>query len=203
MPIENLLSKLGVLVIDNFMSAEECKALCLQMQKAKKTEAMAYSGHSGLDRIDHSVRKTNYCEVSDLIKCDLIKKTLKLKPTLESFFNTDLDDNFEHPKFLLYETGDFFSPHTDAQLNRKINLSVNLNYKAPNSETTMDDIDSYWGGDLMLYGLFKGNGLAKKGICAPSTIGSLIAYQVDVIHEVTPIEHGSRYAIVSRFLEQQ
>ena len=121
----------------------------------------------------------------------------ELRPQLEVFFGNALASDFEKAKFLKYDPGDFFAPHTDAQYRRKINITINLN----TSINATGELN-FEGGELQLYGLIKKPEFTNKGISAPSTAGCLIAYPVDVVHEVTPIKSGTRFSIVSRFLSE-
>jgi len=188
----SLLRKLGVYVEEDFLMASECAALCEEMNGSVKTEAATYSQSENRERIDHCVRKTHYCAISSKSHIMVNNRIKQQKTILEKFFNTSLEDSFEPPKYLHYGEGAFFSPHTDDQLNRKINITINLNDK----EAKL----GYEGGALQLYGLIKGGAFSNRGIAAPSSLGCLIAYPVDIVHEVTPITAGSRFSIVSRFL---
>ena len=105
---------------------------------------------------------------------------------------------WEKPKFLQYQTGDYFSPHTDEQRHRRLNISIYLNNQAKSANS-----NEYSGGELTLYGLVKSAGWENRGITTPGVQGMLVAYPVNIVHEVTPVEKGSRYAIVTRFLSPQ
>ena len=186
----SLLQKLGIYVVEGFMLASECTNLCAKMRAAAKIEAATFGQTNNTEHIDHSVRKTHYCNVSDESRKAVYKLIKGIIIQLEAFFETSLADEFEQPKFLQYSKGSFFSPNTDEQLNRKINL---------NNKHELDST-GYAGGELRLYGLIKQRGFSTRGIAAPMTADSLIAYPVDVVHEVTPISAGARFCIVSRYL---
>lgn len=194
----SLLRKLGVYVKEDFLVASECAALCGEMSEAIKTEAATYSQSRKIEKIDHRVRKTQYCPISDQSNFAINRRIKEQKSVLEDFFKTQLDDSFEPPKYLYYAKGDFFSPHTDDQLNRKVNITINLNDKDSEAPAL-----SYEGGALQLYGLIQNGAFSNRGIAAPSSAGCLIAYPVDIVHEVTPITAGSRFSIVSRFLAKR
>lgn len=191
----SLLRSLGILVIDDFMSATECLSLCQEMHIASKFSAGTFSNNAQQEHVNDRMRKTQYCQISNSRHQTISNSIRCLKPDLEQFFNEPLSDEFEQPKYLHYGKGDFFAPHTDNQLNRKINITINLNN--PKTHAGNSDFD---GGELQLYGLLKQPGFSTRGVAAPSHAGCLIAYPVDVIHEVTPIVSGVRYSIVSRFL---
>lgn len=195
MSTARLLRKLGILVIEDFLSPSECDAICEEMRIASKSTAGAYSKKTNSESIAPTIRQTQYCDISKTSRKKIATKIQSLKPTIELFFNTQLSEELEPPKYLLYEKGSFFSPHTDDQLNRRINITINLNSKLPSEKAT-----EYEGGDLQLYGLLKGQNFVSRGIAAPSTTGCLTAYPVNIVHEVMPITAGSRYSIVTRFL---
>jgi predicted 2-oxoglutarate/Fe(II)-dependent dioxygenase YbiX len=195
MPTTDLLGKLGIYVDTDFMSPTECSVLCQEMLDSRKTEAGTYDEKNEIERIAHTIRKTQYCHLSDELHGVVTNKIKQLKPKLEHFFQSRYSDLFEGPKYLIYRQGDFFSPHIDSQLNRKINVTVFLN-----KQTTETVELSYQGGSLILYGLMKDRAFKNRGIVAPTKAGCLIAYPVDVVHEITPVLSGARFAIVSRFL---
>lgn len=174
------------------MSASECEALCKEMHVAKKTHAASYSKKHKAEQVDLRIRKTTYCSTSNKSHIEVTNRVKAIKPTLEGFFNTPLADSFKHPKFLTYGEGDLFSPHTDGQLDRKINITINLNIT--NRQT------DYQGGEHQLYGLINKGVFKNRGIVARSSAGTLIAYPLGIVHKVTPITRGARFCIVSRFL---
>jgi predicted 2-oxoglutarate/Fe(II)-dependent dioxygenase YbiX len=191
----NLSRKLGIYVVKDFFSVTEGISLCQEMIRSDKTKAATYSKKHDREQVNGRVRETRYCDISDESQVVVSNRVKRLKPRLERFFDTNLSDSFEHPKYLHYSKGDFFPPHTDNQLDRTINITVNLNSKR-SSPTEL----GYEGGELPLYGLIKHEKFANRGISTPTTTGSLIAYPVDIVDEVTPITYGSRFSIVSRFL---
>jgi len=195
MSTANLLRKLGVYEVEDFFSVTESMSLCQEMLSSDKTKAATYSKKHNREQVNDRVRETSYCDISDESQVVVTNRVKRLKPRLERFFDTTLSDSFEHPKYLHYSKGDFFSPHTDNQLDRKINITINLNSKG-SSPTDL----GYEGGELQLYKLIKHEKFANRGISAPTTTGCLIAYPVDIIDAVNPITYGSRFSIVSRFL---
>ncbi len=198
MPTTRLLSKLGIYVDPDFMSPSECSVFCQEMVCSRKTEAGTYDEKNDIEKVAHTIRKTQYCHLPDELHNVVTKKIKQLKPKLEYFFQSRYSELFENPKYLMYRKGDFFSPHVDSQLNRKINVTVFLN----DQSTEVGD-QSYQGGTLMLYGLLQNSAFKKRGIPTPAKAGYLVAYPVDVVHEVTPVLSGDRFAIVSRFVSER
>jgi len=102
----------------------------------------------------------------------------------------------EKPQFLCYRTGDFFVAHQDGNTglvsldsdkSRLISVSIFLNRQSATAE-----IDSYGGGSLV----FSDWRLDKRFDLAGEA-GTLVAFRSEVTHEVIPVTHGERYAIVS------
>lgn len=193
----SLLRKLGIYVDENFLSPEICDELCQLMRSAPKSDLGIYLQEENTQKLDEKVRTTKSCELPLHYRNDMLERVHALKPKLECFFSETFSKKIESPKYLYYREGDFFSPHKDTQLNRRINLTFYLN-----SPEGSDSAEShrYSGGELKLYGLFKTPRWEKRGISVPGNRGTLVAYPVDVLHEVTPILSGTRFAIVSRFL---
>ena len=192
MTTTHLLQQLGIYIAPHFLTQSECNTLCQEMMSSPTSEAATYRESDKREKVDHAVRQTLYCHISNELHHLITTKISQIRPALETFFQSSLHDAFEHPKYLHYREGDFFSPHTDNQLNRKINITINLN--------DQDSEHSFEGGDLQLYGLLTKGAFKNRGIAAPNHAGCLIAYPVDIVHEITPILSGSRFAIVSRFL---
>jgi len=197
-PTARLLQKLGIFVVEDFLSSSHCNKLCKEIEGAKKSAAGTFSERTQAETLNHRIRKNQYGAVSEHTHTEVTSKIRSIKGDLETFFDTSLAHEFELPKYLKYSKGDFFAPHTDDQLNRKINISVNLN-----SQDAQDSDFVYEGGKLQFYGLITHGQFANRGISAPSNVGSLFAYPVDLVHEVTPVLSGARFSIVSRFLAQK
>jgi predicted 2-oxoglutarate/Fe(II)-dependent dioxygenase YbiX len=190
-----LLRKLGLYIDEQFLSADECLQLCNEMQAAEKISGNVYSEDSKKEYADLSLRKTMTCLVSQSSQDTVASRLLAIKPHLEEVFQEQYANIWEKPKFLQYRTGDYFSPHTDDQAHRRLNISIYLNSQAKSANS-----NEYSGGELTLYGLIKSAGWQNRGITIPGVQGMLVAYPVNIVHEVTPVENGARYAIVSRFL---
>jgi SM-20-related protein len=102
----------------------------------------------------------------------------------------------EEPQFLWYRTGDFFVAHQDGNTglvrldsdkSRLVSVSIFLNQQSETAEN-----DSYSGGSLV----FSDWRLDTRFDLAGEA-GTLVAFRSEITHEVTPVTHGERYAIVS------
>jgi PKHD-type hydroxylase len=100
----------------------------------------------------------------------------------DEFFRYDLS-YIENLQFTLYdEQGSFYAPHTDDvpffPQPRKLSFSIQL------SET-----DSYVGGDLKIH-------VSSNPFIANRTQGTMTAFNSLLLHEVTPMQTGKRFALV-------
>lgn len=193
-----LLRKLGVYVDQKFLTDHLCEAICAEIDNATKSATPVYSEDSKSNSMNIALRKSYYADVPEHYQKILEQKIKALQPVIESHFAEKYHSEiFEHPKFVLYEKDHYFAPHRDSQLHRKINMTIYLN-----DEKTENLTAGYSGGQLILYELFANPKLTKKGIALTGSKGMLVAYPAEIPHEVTPVVDGKRYAVVSRFLDQ-
>jgi predicted 2-oxoglutarate/Fe(II)-dependent dioxygenase YbiX len=190
-----LLQKLGVYVEENFLPETLCAEICSQMEKAVKTEDGLWSDNKSIEYKNSKHRQSHTCHIPEAARIPIEKKVLAAKVKIEKVFDEEYSAVLERPKFLRYSVVSFFAPHTDNQLNRKINISIYLN-----SQTTNGNSGDYSGGVLNLYNLIESKGWEGRGVPIPGKAGMLIAYPARILHEVTPVTEGFRYAIVSRYL---
>lgn len=195
MQILDLFRKLGIYVEESFLDPELCASLRKQMDMSPRSVAKVYLENIDSEHIDTQIRRTEYCDLPTNWQQLVSEKIYALKPCLENFFNESFAKIYEEPKYLQYHSGHYFSPHTDGQANRRINISLYLN-----NQTSTLEKQGYVGGELKLYDLIQSPGWKNRSLIVPGIEGMLIAYPAETIHEVTPVESGCRYAVVSRFL---
>jgi predicted 2-oxoglutarate/Fe(II)-dependent dioxygenase YbiX len=122
-------------------------------------------------------------------------KLAALKPRLEAHFARPLA-GWQTPDFLVYRTGGYFKVHADTQAYagapdflsaRKVTALVFLgNADGPEAD------DALMFRDLL-------PGLEDRGYPAALRPGTLVAFPADVLHEVAPVQAGSRYTLVTWF----
>lgn len=198
------LQKLGVFAIPGFLTPEECGQWRSVANATEGRAAMVYSETNAAVIEEH--RRTLDVLVEGPIRAALEEKLRALQPVLEKEFDVQLGE-FETVQCLVYRTGDFFRLHADAggetergddsEMARKINarrVTVLVYLNEPNHAT-----EPYGGGVLSLYGLM--GGAAGKGFGFPVDVetGLLIAFRPTLMHEVSPVEHGKRYSLVTWF----
>jgi len=198
LPITTL-KKFGLYIDEHFLSKETCMELCNEMKRSNKQAGNVFYQKSKREYKDSTLRKTQTCEVNNESHKVIAEKILSIKPTLEAFFNEQYSRTWEEPKFLEYKKGDYFLPHTDEQAHRKLNISIYLNNQTQMPEPSNRN---YTGGELKIYNLVQSPKWKNRGFSIPGIQGMLIAYPANLIHEVTVVETGYRYAIVSRFLDK-
>jgi SM-20-related protein len=203
-----LLAKLGLFVKEDFLAPQFCGQFLVEAQSAAREQSSIWqqtpTGEAVGTLVDETARKTRELEVSSQT-LDLIKQRLRdIKPELEQFFQVQLG-RIEYPSFYHYEPGDFFKVHRDRASTseapeeiqkRQVSVVMFLNSHAGEPLP-----DTYRGGVLTFYGLLEGEQWQVYGFPLIGLPGSLVAFRSDVWHEVKPVLSGSRYTIVSWFLQ--
>ena len=155
----------------------------------------------GVDTLDEDIRKVQSSLLPIEIREPLKTRLRGLLPELQKFFQMQLDD-CESPQFLIYNPGDFFTPHSDggpkgqnldAQL-RRISAVVFLN-----SESEAPGEDTFGEGRLTFHGLLEGPKWEHCTFPLNAQTGLLVAFPSEKIHEVTPVTHGRRFTVVTWF----
>jgi SM-20-related protein len=201
MPKYDLLSALGLFVVEDFLEADDCARLRDEMRSASLTAATVL--RRGVSGIDDGVRKTKRAAVSSATEARLRRRLQAARPRLEDHFGLRLR-RCEDPQFLVYRAGDFFALHEDSSdhpddpqyiQGRRVSAVIFLN-----GQRKAAGPESYSGGSLVLYGLLGGTRGETIGFPVPAAAGLLVAFRSDVKHEVKEVVQGERYTIVSWFL---
>jgi SM-20-related protein len=203
-------SRLGLLVIKDFIDPETCEDLRAQMSAAEQQRAWTYDYDSGISKVDENSRKTREALVRQSTRTMMQERLLEIKQIVEKHFNTALTGCRE-PNFLVYRVGDFFRLHRDsaelpsnldslteeelADWERRVSVVLFLN-----KQTKEPEAGTYGGGALCFYGLVEGKGWENYGFPLVGEPGLLIAFSPEIYHQVNSITHGERYTIVSWFV---
>jgi SM-20-related protein len=176
----------GLFLNRNFLDAETCANLLVEVNSSPTTQAPVYiEGTEGT--IHENIRKTTSLHPSDETISEMWNRVFQQKTLLEDHFGVSLTD-CERPQFLRYKEGDFFVRHQDGntkQLDfdhlrvRRISIVVFLNKNF--SGGTLKFSDSETSFDL------------------PGETGLLVAFRADVFHEVCPVISGERFTIITWF----
>ena len=190
--------------IDNVISPQVCAEICREIDQSKsnwpKTSRRDGSGYV----VDLERRCVLRFDVHQRL-IDLVLGELKaIAPRLAHHFGISVSD-IERPQFLRYGEGHFFSYHQDvgaeapANQRRQLSLSICLNRGSRDSPRSCSDTD-YTGGKLRF---FKTESDAQNGESMSEIVGGageLIAFRPSALHEVTKINNGMRYCVVTWLL---
>lgn len=145
--------------------------------------------------VDERTRRTRSISPSSETVRDVIRRLEECRPIVERHFSVELGD-CEEPQFLCYRRGDFFVAHQDGNTGlinlesdrtRRVSVSIFLNQQSAKHEE-----ESYCGGSLVFSDWRTG---ARHELFGEA--GMLVAFRSETTHEVIPVTHGERYAIVS------
>ncbi len=183
-----------VLTITDLLDRGQCLQIVSEIKASVGKLAPVY-GSSQDGTVDPHVRQVTRVSVSDSTVSSVLGLLTAATPRLSSHFSTELTE-IEPPQFLHYRQGDFFVAHQDGNTPliydesrfRKVSIVIFLNAQSG------VESGGYEGGSLVLHGAYP-NYEARHVV--PAVPGSLAAFRSEVTHEVTPIESGERFTIVS------
>ena len=201
MPRADFFTRFGIYAAPGFVGGEECRALVAELAASPRSAAEVY-GENYARGVDEGARRTLRAAAPAGVAAGLAGRLAGLRSALEENFRTKLG-GCEEPEFLVYRTGDFFRPHRDASpgarahehlRRRRVSVVLFLNGQAERPEP-----GSFCGASLVFYGLLPDPRAAHVGFPLAAEAGLLVAFPSDLLHEVTPVTHGERYAVVSWF----
>lgn len=145
--------------------------------------------------VDERVRRVRRVAVSPDSVAYVTQRLEQQRTAVARHFSVNLTKS-EEPQFLCYRVGDFFVAHQDGNTGlvnldtdrtRRISVSIFLN-----NQSVAPEPDTYGGGALVFSDWHHGKRHEVYG-----EAGILIAFRSELTHEVTPVTHGDRFAIVS------
>ena len=130
--------------------------------------------------------KKNYIQNNTTLKKN---KWLVLSDFIEFYYLRDvinndikkINTNYQCSSFinlLVYEVGDYFNPHTDAQYS-----------------IYDDKHPTVLSGGYLLNDEFEGGDFLIEGIPLNAKIGELFTFSRNIVHEITPVTKGMRYSL--------
>jgi len=180
-------------VVKNFFDVSTCRHLIEEIRRGEHNSALTYGKSDG--SVDERTRKVKCATLDSQIVDQVAAQLREHLTSLREYFDIPVE-TIEEPQFLWYRPGDFFVAHQDGNTKliqlesdrlRRISLTIFLNDQA-NDESPK----SYSGGALVFTDLFSGD---RREM--PGEAGKLVAFRSELTHEVTPIKHGERFAIVT------
>jgi predicted 2-oxoglutarate/Fe(II)-dependent dioxygenase YbiX len=200
MPPPGFFGRFGIFAEERFLDGRACGDLAAEMREAQRVPATV---SLSAEHIDVDYRRTAMAQVSDETRRSVEQRLREIRPSLARHFGETLPE-MERTQFLVYRKGDYFRRHTDTPPNasartdghvRRVSIVLFVNAQGAPGEH-----DGYGGGQLTFYGLL-GDDRRGEGIGLPLTASAdlLIAFRSELVHAVTPVEHGERCTVVSWF----
>jgi predicted 2-oxoglutarate/Fe(II)-dependent dioxygenase YbiX len=185
------------LKIPAFMPRDYCQELCVAAQAGRAAPAGVVKGRR--TRQDERLRKTSTVEVPDHLIDAFVEKLEGIREPLASKFAVRLG-GLESPQVLSYGRGGHFSVHQDTgdetfpSYVRNRALSVVLFLNSP-SAGVRDG--AYGGGTLTFFNILPGTTAHDCRTPVVGEIGTLVAFPSYWHHCVTPVQHGTRWILVT------
>lgn len=183
-------------LVCNFFDVDFCRELIAEMRSSTASPAVTY-GQGSSGEINDRVRKATRVQPSENTIARVAQRLIDHREIAAEHFGISLS-SCEEPQFLCYRTGDFFVAHQDGNTglvsldsdkSRLVSVSIFLN-----RQSEMAESDSYSGGSLVF-----SDWRSNKKFELAGEAGTLVAFRSEITHEVIPVTHGERYAIVSWF----
>jgi len=187
-------SHFDLLLVASFLDPETCRKLRAEMRRCPTAPAVTY-GQGDAGSVNERVRRVEKIEPSRETGEYITRRLMECRRQVGEHFGISLG-GCEKPQFLRYQVGDFFVAHQDGNTglvqldtdrSRRISISIFLN-----RQSEAPELDAFCGGSLVLSDWRAGRELRLDG-----ETGTLVAFRSETTHEVTPVTHGERYAIVS------
>ena len=175
---------------ENFIDAQ---LLYAAMAKAGGDAANVYADRDAA-QVNALMRRTTQLLVPDEIVELVTERLTAHAPILQERFGTE-PLIVEPPQFLKYVAGDYFVAHQDGNTPlirdkarfRRVSIVIYVNA-------------DYSGGALTLHEPYPNSDVRTAIEPVP---GTLIAFRSETTHEVTPVESGERYTVVSWYAEPE
>jgi SM-20-related protein len=177
-----------------FFDGETCRGLITELRRSPTVPAVTY-GQGDAGSVNERVRKVERLMPTKETVEHVTRRLIDYRQKVEEHFGISLS-GCEEPQFLRYRVGDFFVAHQDGNTglvrletdrSRRISISIFLNRQSETPEP-----DAHCGGSLVF-----SDWRADRELRLTGETGTLVAFRAETTHEVIPVTHGERYAIVS------
>jgi len=181
-------------LVSGFFDPGNCRELIAEMCRSPAGPAVTY-GQGDAGSVNERVRKVERLMPARETIEHVTRRLVECREKVGEHFGINASD-CEEPQFLRYRVGDFFVAHQDGNTglilldtdqSRRISISIFLNRQSEAPEP-----DAYCGGSLVFSDWRAGREFRLTG-----ETGTLVAFRSETTHEVIPVTHGERYAIVS------
>jgi|SRR5262250_1111938 len=204
MPNAAILGHLGLFVRRHFLTAKTCAEIRSEMATVARRPAMVRPHGKPGGALDDKTRRTGIASVSTATNALVEDRLRAIQPALEQHFQVQLAGQ-QGLSFYIYEEGDFFAAHQDADAydpiapdwvrKRQVSVSILLNHGLG-----IADAEAYGGGELIFHGRRTDRIGTGFSIPLEGEEGMFIAFPADWMHEVRPVTSGRRYSIVTWFV---
>ena len=186
-------SEFDLLVVKEFIEVQTSRRILDDMRRSRVSAASTYG--KGEVTFDERVRRAGRISPSAEAVLYVTRRLEEYRQIIEGHFAVELG-GCEEPQFLCYRVGDFFVAHQDGNTGlinlesdrtRRVSVSIFLN-----RQSSQQANETYCGGSLVFSDWRTG---ARQEVAGEA--GMLVAFRAETTHEVTPVTHGERYAIVS------
>lgn len=202
----------GQLYLDGqFLSLDDCERMLKILQNSRGEQAgiqryaEAPVGREQLDDVD--IRRTTVLQVPPDFEREVLERINVSAQSLCRHFRVNLS-RCEKIQFLHYQPGDYFKPHRDwsdtpIYRERKLTLVLFFNGSVKAQKSSRDvsqhEIPLFEGGELNLFMKHK---TEEKHIALGifPEAGMLAAFRPHLLHEVSSVTAGDRYALVTWLL---
>lgn len=185
--------KFDLSIVKEFFDAATCRQIVDDMRRSPVSAALTYG--KGEAAVDERVRRARRISPSADTVASVTRRLEEHRKKLEEHFGIELS-GLEEPQFLCYRIGDFFVAHQDGntglvnlETDRTRRVSVTLFL---NNQSAEQQPDTYGGGSLVFSDWRTS---ARHEFVGEA--GMLLAFRSETTHEVIPVTHGERYAIVT------
>ena len=181
-------------LVRSFLDPATCRELMVEMRRSPAASALTY-GQGASGAVNERVRKVERIMPSGVTVKHVTQRLMEYREQTREHFGINLS-SCEVPQFLRYRVGDFFVAHQDGNTglisldtdrSRRISVTIFLN-----RQTESPELDTYCGGSLVF-----SDWRDDRKFALPGEAGTLVAFRSETTHEVLPVTHGERFAIVS------
>src|SRR5689334_5372770 len=115
MPGPAFFRNLGLFAVESFIEQSVCAELCTDLRDAALQKGTIVLSSNGT-LLDEKVRSVFCAHLRGAKERFVAGRLESLRPTIQEHFKTPLS-GVEHPEFLIYRQGGFYTTHTDANRN--------------------------------------------------------------------------------------
>jgi PKHD-type hydroxylase/SM-20-related protein len=190
----DVVSRLGPLVVRDLLAPDECRALVDQLE-AIPGRPSPFGNLEGELVVDRTQRHAHLFDMPPHADELVLKRLGELQPAVEEHFG-DSYTGCRPPQWLGYEEGNFHKPHVDwyeeENWRRRVTAVIALNGQGTGA-------DEFEGGNLVLYGLM-GEDPPRHGFPVRPEQGMGVLFHAGTTHEILPVTRGRRWAVVSWYV---